>query len=83
MKEVLLDHIDIRPENIHTFSPDVTKEDMFQRCKAYEKAIEDDGGIDLAVCEIGAQGSLAFNEPAHPTQASAGSCFSATRLATT
>ncbi len=66
MKEVLLDHIDIRPENIHTFSPDVTKEDMFQRCKAYEKAIEDDGGIDLAVCEIGAQGSLAFNEPGTP-----------------
>ncbi len=39
---------------------------MFQRCKAYEKAIEDDGGIDLAVCEIGAQGSLAFNEPGTP-----------------
>ena len=66
MKEVLLDHVDIRQENIHTFDPDVTKEDMFQRCKAYEKSIADEGGLDLAVCEIGAQGSLAFNEPGTP-----------------
>ncbi len=66
LKEVLLDHIEIRSENIRTFDPDVTKEDMFQCCKAYEKAIEADGGLDLVVCEVGATGSLAFNEPGTP-----------------
>ena len=63
LKEVLLDHVDIKPENIHTFDTDTSKEDMFQACKAYEKQIADAGGIDLAVCEIGPSGSLAFNEP--------------------
>ncbi len=66
LKEVLLDHVDIRPENIRTFDPDVTEEDMFQCCKAYEKSIADEGGLDLVVCEIGATGALAFNEPGTP-----------------
>ncbi|MDE5687925.1 MAG: PIG-L family deacetylase [Paramuribaculum sp.] len=66
LKEVFLDHVNIKPENIRTFDPDVTKEDMFQCCKAYEKSIQDEGGLDLAVCEIGQSGSLAFNEPGTP-----------------
>ena len=66
LKEVFLDHVDIKPENIRTFNPDVTKEDMFQFCKAYEKQIEEDGGLDLCVCEIGPNGALAFNEPGAP-----------------
>lgn len=66
LHDVLLDHVDIRPENIHTFNADVTKENMFECCKAYEKEIEADGGLDLTVCEIGPTGSLAFNEPGTP-----------------
>lgn len=66
LKEVFLNHVNVKPENIRTFNPDVTKEDMFQCCKAYEKQIEDEGGLDLTVCEIGPSGSLAFNEPGAP-----------------
>lgn len=66
LKEVLLDHVDIKPENIRTFDPDVTKEDMFQCCKSYEQSIEDEGGLDLVVCEIAQSGALAFNEPGTP-----------------
>ncbi len=63
LKEVLLDHVDILPENIHTFDANVTKEDMYECCKSYERKIASDGGIDICVCEVGAVGSLAFNEP--------------------
>ncbi|MCH5319359.1 MAG: glucosamine-6-phosphate deaminase [Paramuribaculum sp.] len=66
LREVFLNHVDIKEENIRTFNPDVTKEDMFQHCKAYEKQIADEGGLDLTVCEIGPSGSLAFNEPGAP-----------------
>ena len=66
LKDVFLNHIDIKPENIRTIAPAVTKENMYEYCKAYEKSIEDEGGIDITVCEIGALGSLAFNEPGSP-----------------
>lgn len=63
LHNVLLDHIDIKPENIRTIDPAVTKENMYEYCKAYEQSIADEGGIDVAVCEVGPMGSLAFNEP--------------------
>lgn len=63
LKEVLLDHVNIQPENIRTFDERVTKENMFETCKAYEKSIAELGGLDLVVCEIGQTGSIAFNEP--------------------
>lgn len=66
LKEVFLDHVDVSPENIHTFDPAVTKADMYECCKAYERDIEEAGGIDICVCEVGAAGSLAFNEPGSP-----------------
>lgn len=63
LKEVFLDHIDIKPLNIHSIDPAVTREDMFHYCKEYEQTIIDAGGIDLTVCEIGRNGSLGFNGP--------------------
>ncbi|MCM1348820.1 MAG: PIG-L family deacetylase [Firmicutes bacterium] len=66
LKEVFLNHVDIAAENIRTFDPSVTKEDMYECCKAYERQIASEGGIDICVCEVGAVGSLAFNEPGSP-----------------
>ena len=63
LRRVLLDHVDIRPGNIHSINPAVTRENMYDYCKDYEQAIADCGGIDLTVCELGPGGSLAFNEP--------------------
>ena len=63
LREVFLDHIDILPENIRTIDPRITKENMYEYCRAYERQIAAEGGIDLAMCEIGANGSIAFNEP--------------------
>ena len=66
LNDVFLQHIDIKPENIRTIDPAVTKEDMFDYCKAYEQSIANEGGIDVTVCEVGAIGTLAFNEPGSP-----------------
>ncbi|MCM1293180.1 MAG: PIG-L family deacetylase [Bacteroides sp.] len=63
LSDILLDRIDIKPENVRTIDPAVTKENMYEYCKAYEKSIADEGGIDVTICEVGAIGSLAFNEP--------------------
>ena len=63
LHQVLLDHVDIDPDNVHCMKTDVAREQIYLCCKEYEAQIERAGGIDMAVCEIGPQGSLAFNEP--------------------
>lgn len=63
LKEVLLDHVDILPQNVRSINPAVTKEDMYEYCRDYERSIANAGGTDLTVCEVGRTGSLAFNEP--------------------
>ena len=59
----LLDHIDILPENVHTFPGDLPKENVFAFCEEYEKAIAEAGGIDVQVLGIGQCGNIAMNEP--------------------
>ena len=63
LKQVFLDHINIKPENIHTFDTTVTKDNMFEYCREYVSKIEAEGGLDITVCEIGPMGALGFNEP--------------------
>lgn len=63
LKEVFLDKVDIRPSNIRSFNPQVTKADMYESCRDYEYAIQAAGGLDLLICEIGRDGSLGFNGP--------------------
>ncbi len=62
LKSTLLDKVDIKESNIHTFGDKATMEDVHQYCKNYEAEIEDNGGIDLLICELGKLGTLAFNE---------------------
>ena len=63
LKEVFLDHVNIRPANIRTINPEISKETMSEYCHDYEQRIEDEGGLDVVLCEVGANGSIAFNEP--------------------
>ncbi len=63
LREVFLDKVNIRPENIHTINPAVTREDMFDYCVEYEQQIADCGGLDLTLCEVGPAGALGFNAP--------------------
>lgn len=66
LKKVFLNHIDIKEENIKTFDLDVSKENLYGCCKAYEEEIAKCRGLDLTVCEIGPSGNLAFNGPGTP-----------------
>lgn len=44
-------------------TPDGQASDIVAACDAYEKAIEEAGGVDLQLLGIGTDGHLAFNEP--------------------
>lgn len=61
MQENLFDHISIRPEN--TYVPDGLATDVNAMCSAYERTIEDLGGVDLQLLGLGHDGHIGFNEP--------------------
>ncbi len=63
LENVFLSHVNIRPENIRSINPAITKETMYEYCQAYEESIAEEGGIDVALCEIAPSGAVAFNEP--------------------
>lgn len=63
LHEVLIDLIDIDPQNVYTPDGTIAKESIFDFCKDYEKKIEKLGGLDLTLVEFGPSGNLAFNEP--------------------
>jgi glucosamine-6-phosphate deaminase len=73
MHRMLFDHIDINPKNIHIPDGSLAKEEIKAHCAAYEKQIEEAGGIDLQVLGIGNNGHIGFNEPGS-------SIYSRTRL---
>lgn len=54
-------HIDIDPNNVHIL--DGNASNLIDECHAYERAIEQAGGIELFVGGIGPDGHIAFNEP--------------------
>jgi len=55
-------HIDIKPENANILNGNA--EDLDAECAAYEAKMKAVGGIDLFLGGIGADGHIAFNEPA-------------------
>jgi glucosamine-6-phosphate deaminase len=63
MREHLLDHIDIKPENIHIPDGTVPQEKVDSFCKAYETLIDAAGGIDIQLLGVGRTGHIGFNEP--------------------
>ncbi len=63
LRDRLLDHVDICPENI--FSPDgsVAQENIQDQCAQYEQQIQRYRGLDIALLGIGRSGNIAANEP--------------------
>ena len=61
MKDQLFNHINIKPENIHIPSGEVS--DPQAECVRYEDAIRVAGGIDLQLLGLGLNGHIGFNEP--------------------
>lgn len=61
MHENLFDSINIPEESINFL--DGNAKNLDEECDAYEKRIQDAGGIDLQLLGIGSNGHIAFNEP--------------------
>ncbi len=63
LKERLINHVDINPQNV--FSPEGTmpQERVHEACRLYEQRMEDFGGIDIMLLGIGRIGNIAANEP--------------------
>lgn len=63
LRERLLDHIDVKAENIHTPDGSISQDEVIEHCHAYEQLIAAEGGIDIALLGIGRMGNIATNEP--------------------
>ena len=63
IRSLLLDQVDILPENVHLISGDLAKADILTFCDEYERLIASVGGIDIQVLGIGQSGNIAMNEP--------------------
>ena len=63
MHENLFDHIDIKAENINIPSGKLDQKKIRDYCKAYEKKINQLGGLDFQLLGIGRTGHVGFNEP--------------------
>ncbi len=63
MKEYLFDHVDIDPDNYHVPDGTMPIEQISEYCVAYEKKIQEAGGLDIQILGIGGTGHIGFNEP--------------------
>ncbi|OHE86826.1 MAG: hypothetical protein A3G75_10280 [Verrucomicrobia bacterium RIFCSPLOWO2_12_FULL_64_8] len=63
MQEQLFNHVDIPPANTHVPEGEVSRAEVFAKCRAYEDAIRSAGGLDLQILGIGRTGHIGFNEP--------------------
>lgn len=57
-----LDHVDIRPENIHMINASIPIEQVHAYCRKYEAQIAALGGIDMAMIGVGSKGQIGYNE---------------------
>ena len=63
INERLYSKVDIEQGNIHSFSRPQDIKDIHSLCKAYEREILEAGGLDLLLCDLNNDGSIAYNEP--------------------
>ncbi len=63
INERLYAKVDIDPSHIHALGQLDASENAHDHCKAYEREIIDAGGLDLVLCDLNNDGSIAYNEP--------------------
>jgi len=61
LKESFLDHVDIDPDNIHSPSGFISKDEVLNYCQKYEDIIEQVGGIDFMLLGLGRSGNIGMN----------------------
>jgi glucosamine-6-phosphate deaminase len=63
MKEHLLDHVNIPPDQVHIPDGTLSLTQVEAHCRDFEARIEQAGGIDVLLLGIGANGHIGSNEP--------------------
>jgi len=63
MQENFFQWVNIRPENIHIPSGEVSAKRAEAFCREYEEALAAAGGLDFQILGIGRSGHIGFNEP--------------------
>jgi glucosamine-6-phosphate deaminase len=61
LKKSLLERVNLQPGHVHLVPAGAA--DPFAAARAYDRALSDRGGFDLAVLGVGENGHIAFNEP--------------------
>ena len=61
LKEQFFDRVDIPAQNIHPLDGTIPQERVTEHCLAYERQIEQMGGIDICLLGIGRMGNIAMN----------------------
>lgn len=62
MRVHLFDHVNLPPERVHVLNG--AARDAGRECARFERAIAREGGIDVQILGLGANGHIGFNEPA-------------------
>lgn len=57
--EDFINHVDIKPENVHLIDSHLTKEELGDYCAAYDKVASE---VDLMIIGMGEQGQIGFND---------------------
>ena len=63
INERLYVKVDLPADHIHTIRHLSPLDNVHSQCKAYEREILDAGGLDLVLCDLNNDGSIAYNEP--------------------
>ncbi len=62
LRRNLLEHINVKGENIHLLDGGVAADKVGEYCRQYKKKIAGAGGVDLQVLAVSNSGHLGFNE---------------------
>jgi glucosamine-6-phosphate deaminase len=62
LHDEFINHIDIKPENVHTIDAGIPAAAVQSWCREWEATIVREGGIDLALFGVGTAGQVGYNE---------------------
>ncbi|MFV0555133.1 MAG: glucosamine-6-phosphate deaminase [Mangrovibacterium sp.] len=61
LKELFLDHVNIKPENIYSLDGCAPQSEIIDHCNAFEQQIQEVGGLDFALLGLGRSGNIGIN----------------------
>ena len=63
LKRLFLDEVDVDPKNIYSIDGRISQDAVLDYCQLYEQRIQTFGGLDIALCGLGQEGTIGMNIP--------------------